>query len=65
MRARLQTISDRLVNMVAPKAAASAVSCWQSECVYHSCAGRTTAYWWVDPCNDLQKWGACGCRIPA
>lgn len=61
MRIRLEAISDRLLEKVTPKAKASAVDCWQGECLRRSCLGRTTTWMLYDPCNDRQKVGYCGC----
>ncbi|MEU7246518.1 hypothetical protein [Streptomyces sparsogenes] len=48
-------MSDRLLNMVAPKRATSAFSCWQNEwCVPGGCSGGRDYAYRVDPCNDQQ-----------
>ncbi|MGW7042166.1 hypothetical protein ACWGDT_05505 [Streptomyces avermitilis] len=61
MRVVIQAVSDRLLEKVAPKAEASAVSCWQYECIPYSGCSQKKAYWAYDPCNDrdYKKW--CGC----
>ncbi|MBL1101796.1 hypothetical protein [Streptomyces coffeae] len=53
MRTRLQTLCDRLLESVAPKATASAVSCWQFDyCSRNACGTNRHRRYEVDPCND-------------
>ncbi|GAB2844485.1 hypothetical protein GCM10027176_55240 [Actinoallomurus bryophytorum] len=61
MRIRLQVISERVLEKVAPKATASAINCWQRECQVRSCLGQKTTMMDLDPCNDRQRVLWCGC----
>ncbi|MGW8556697.1 hypothetical protein [Streptomyces tubercidicus] len=62
MRIRLQTVSDRLLDMVAPKKAAAALSCWQYEdCFKNHCGRNRNGLYEVDPCNDRQRITCGGC----
>ncbi|MEV6393528.1 hypothetical protein AB0M39_01895 [Streptomyces sp. NPDC051907] len=63
MLVQLRTISDRLLDTVAPKTSASAADCWQSECIRRRCLGRTTTLMWYEVCEDYQEVGYCGCRM--
>ncbi|MFF1275854.1 hypothetical protein ACFVZC_21005 [Streptomyces marokkonensis] len=61
MRLRIRSVSDRLLEKVAPKQAASAVSCWQPNgCIRQGWCDSNKATHWIDPCNDREKW-VCGC----
>jgi hypothetical protein len=62
MRMGLQSVSDRLLNMVAPKAVASAISCWQRDgCFKNYCGRGRNGLYEVDPCNDRQRITCGGC----
>ncbi|MFH8519883.1 hypothetical protein ACH4CE_33325 [Streptomyces gelaticus] len=57
MRIRIGTFSDRLLNAVAPKQTASAISCWQFDACYQNrCSSNRDMLYEVDPCNDRQRW---------
>ncbi|MBG0857416.1 hypothetical protein I2W78_37620 [Streptomyces spinoverrucosus] len=57
MRNRIGTLSDRLLNAVAPKRTASAINCWQFEaCYQNACSGGRDLLYEVDPCNDGQRY---------
>ncbi|MFJ5725975.1 hypothetical protein [Streptomyces sp. NPDC093149] len=50
MRIRLQTVSERLLDMVAPKKAAAALSCWQYDnCFRNYCGTNRNGLYEVDP----------------
>ncbi|MYS86155.1 hypothetical protein [Embleya scabrispora] len=64
MRTRFDSLADRLLEKVAPKATASAASCWQPECWPNDiCDGKKGRLMKVNPCTGGNQFVRCGCRI--